>query len=572
MISLDTILAAALRYPEVAQPLRNALTSDLVVSSTKRRRVAEFACSFLEDHGQLPGDGDWELWLDGLPEDLRAGCKETLGKLGRVSLDGLTPSYVADRAVEELRKAAARTALYRQNQVGEENLTPEILAKLADEVQSVRPEGTVAGLTRALQDQGAVSLARLAEEEAAVADRSWDLAPYTAPGLITLLAAAPKAGKSTLMGHYAHAKVTGAPFLGQELDAAPVLLAAPDEAWVEIVRRQQWLGTPGEDLYVWVGPAPTVPAIARKAEEIGAGLVIVDTIGRVAGIQDENDNAAWINWWSKADPYIRGSSSSWCFVHHTRKGGGTHGEAIRGASALFGSVDIAISLHRHPEDFRQRIVRVEGSRLEWAEDLVIELSEDDREYRALGDYSPPASAADDQATIVHALLAEAEGLTANEIDEKLAEQEIEIPRSRLYKLLERLVETGQALRRGEGVRGDPYSWISDSSHSSRPPLREEREQSDTTPESEGKTGVTGTGIRLGDRNESPDRNESRDESDGAPGETNEDETNPGDDDKEETWGPPPEIRRRTLENLERRLEVAEARKRQRARQEDGKGE
>lgn len=82
MITLDTAIAFALREPTVMDHLGAALRDDLVNADPFKRRIVEFADDFLAAKRSLPGDGDWQMWLDSLPEGMiRDGTKEALNRL-----------------------------------------------------------------------------------------------------------------------------------------------------------------------------------------------------------------------------------------------------------------------------------------------------------------------------------------------------------------------------------------------------------------------------------------------------------------------------------------------------------
>jgi len=107
-------------------------------------------------------------------------------------------------------------------------------------------------------------------------------------------------------------------------------------------------------------------------------LVIIDTLSRHWGIEDENDNAKVER---VLDPIIalaRTTTAAFCLVHHTRKSGGTGGVAARGGGALAGAVDIVVELTRFAKSDTSSKRRLDCySR--WDETpskLVIELGDD----------------------------------------------------------------------------------------------------------------------------------------------------------------------------------------------------
>jgi hypothetical protein len=289
------------------------------------------------------------------------------------------------------------------------------------------------------------------------AEIEWDLKPLTAPGRLTLLCARPKLGKSTFTAHYVARKVLGGEFLGQPLEAAPVLwVSGPEESKYDIVRRFQELGVGNEQIWIYTGLSD-IHAIAAKAAEIGAQLVVLDTLGRITGIRGESDNQAWVLWSNEALPVIRESNAAWLGVHHARKAGGKDGEAIRGASALFGLVDIAVSLHQGP-GCNQRILAIDGTRFEKPEDLPLELV--DGEYR-VADFDTFGRGDSDAAVfrtrqVVRVL--DDQPATCPEIAARLSAHEIEIPQVSLYGYLNELTSEGLAVCAGRGVKGDPQRW------------------------------------------------------------------------------------------------------------------
>jgi predicted ATP-dependent serine protease len=288
---------------------------------------------------------------------------------------------------------------------------------------------------------------------------SSDWKPYTAKGRITLLSVAPKAGKSTLAAYYAVAKATGGVWLDQRLERGRVLWCGPDEHLGDIAARFKRLDAPADQIEVWVAPSPDPRAIADQAAEFGASLIVLDTLTRIAEIEDENDAAKWTTWFNSALPSIRDSDAGWLAIHHDRKSGGEHGEAIRGSSAIFASVDIAISLRRVKEENFRRILRIEGTRYESAEDAVIELREDGQ-YVRLGDPKKVRAGEDPDLANVMAILGTTPQ-TALEVENAVSAFYMidEAPgQSTIRRLLNKAVELGWARREGRGGPKDVFRW------------------------------------------------------------------------------------------------------------------
>ncbi len=190
---------------------------------------------------------------------------------------------------------------------------------------------------------------------------------YIIKGWSHLLAAPPKCGKTEL-------------------------LFACVQEWCRAGTTVHWLSE--EALAVWAvrlrrtGSLPNLqvtPALGARpgdllahARATEAEVVIVDTIRNLLRV-DELDNTAIAGVLGEWVTALQGRTV--IFVHHSRKGGGEHGEAIAGGFAFLGVVDRALEIRYDAHDRRRLLVG--ESRLLPVEPLVYELDADDR-LRALG--------------------------------------------------------------------------------------------------------------------------------------------------------------------------------------------
>src|SRR4029077_11922322 len=173
----------------------------------------------------------------------------------------------------------------------------------------------------------------------------WVIEDYLAEGSLTLLAGSPKLGKSTLAYDAIISVATGQPFLSREVTKGTVLLLGLEEHRRDIVAR--FRGSKEKDLpgrvKLLFAPLPyTEPllqAIERFIAREGVVLVVVDTIHAWWGLSDENDAAEVLRKVLPLLNTIRRTKAAWLGLAHTRKGGGEHGQEIRGSSALLGLVD-----------------------------------------------------------------------------------------------------------------------------------------------------------------------------------------------------------------------------------------
>lgn len=147
MITLDTVVALAIRHPQVMDGLGEALRSDLVLADPYKRRIVEFADTFLTTRRQLPGGGDWALWLEGLTEgNIRDGTREALGRLFAADVSGYNLEFFAEEALVHLRHAAVHVAKARLNEM-QQALDPDAFLAIAKKLDSVRAGG-LRGLAR----------------------------------------------------------------------------------------------------------------------------------------------------------------------------------------------------------------------------------------------------------------------------------------------------------------------------------------------------------------------------------------------------------------------------------------
>jgi hypothetical protein len=193
----------------------------------------------------------------------------------------------------------------------------------------------------------------------------------------------------------------------------------------------------------------------EKAQEIGAGVLFVDTLGQFAGIRGDGENSAG-EAHRAMQPLQEAAAKGLavCITRHERKGGGEVGESGRGSSAFGGAVDIILSIRRADGNVRPTVRVIESlSRFEETPDkLVVELTPDG--YTSLGDATAFAEQEAREA-ISEVLPAKAQhALTSGDLFDKLKEQEIK--RTSAQTALEALIHEGGVIRIGAGKRGDPY--------------------------------------------------------------------------------------------------------------------
>ena len=192
-----------------------------------------------------------------------------------------------------------------------------------------------------------------------------------------------------------------------------------------------------------------------EAQRIGAELLVVDTLPQFAGIEGDGENTS-----GRALDAVRplqeaaGAKGLGVLVtRHERKSGGEVGDSGRGSSAFAGAADIVMSLRR-PEGNANpnlRVIHSVGRFDETPDTLVVELTESG--YRALG--SEQALGVYRARTSLRDVLpsGEADALPLEDLVASTG-----IGRSSLQEALRAMVEEGETLRVGRGVKGDPVRY------------------------------------------------------------------------------------------------------------------
>jgi hypothetical protein len=275
-----------------------------------------------------------------------------------------------------------------------------------------------------------------------------------ARGVITLIGAHPKAGKTTLLIHACRA------WLQQNLrvvylseDSRPV--------WRERVKRFPELNALILNAISRAHPENW----ARAIRELEPDIVIVDTIRRFMPPKDENDSASVS---LALTPFVDLTQhlprTAIVLVHHTKKSLSPDGEItdIAGSHAFTAEVDAILLLAPVREHKRQRILTPLAGRL-WTlspEPLVLELSEDASDYRVVGtaeEVLPETHARSTKEKILQAIRALGKA-TAEEVFEHLRSSGEVVASSHVRNLLAELVHEGVVEREGDGKRGSPYTY------------------------------------------------------------------------------------------------------------------
>jgi hypothetical protein len=279
----------------------------------------------------------------------------------------------------------------------------------------------------------------------------WRWEAYAPEGGLILLAALPKAGKTTLAYHLVKAVASGLPFLGQPTQQAHVLILALEERRQDAANRLRKLGVT-ESVDIHCGPlkaATAIEAVAAFIREKGSGLIIIDTARRFWGVGDENDAALIGEAMAPILALARETGVTVLLLHHLRKSPGEEGSDISGSGDIFAHVDVALTLRRRGDgQANQRLLRAFSRYDETPDEIVIALEEG--EYNVLGRAGEVK--VKEQRDKVLAVLSN-EPLKADDV--AIA---AEMPTGTIRPILNTLYKEGVIARTGSGKRGDAYHY------------------------------------------------------------------------------------------------------------------
>lgn len=122
--------------------------------------------------------------------------------------------------------------------------------------------------------------------------------------------------------------------------------------------------------------------IAGRVAQGSESVVIIDTVRTLLDLEDESNNAEVARTCRKVAALCQAQSKTLILVHHTRKGGGEHGEGISGAGAFLGVVNVGIELLRNGAATNRRILRGWAHIFE-VPTLILE-RDDDGQIRVVG--------------------------------------------------------------------------------------------------------------------------------------------------------------------------------------------
>lgn len=389
-------------------------------------------------------------------DDTRGWILEELADLA--SLPGTTADlrYFADQirdlSIRRRAHASLRGACARLEDLNGDPTAPELAAIGSDLRDLAETASRPASASLTLRTVAELSSTSLSAVE-------WIVEGMAAVGEVSLLASAPKVGKTTFFYALLKALETGAEFCGLPTAATSAVILS-EEAGGLVLERCRDFNLSEHAFLVREDYDPSTPwpdlmqAAADEAIRRGAKLICVDTLARFTrlGRDAEKDSGA-MEEVIQAALVAAGRGLAVLLIHHHRKAEGSFGEQIRGSSAILGAVDTVIEMRRLDNQADStRTIELQGRHKETPTDpITVQLT--GGRYVRLG--SPAEVRGNRAKEKVVEVLTDAEApLTRDQICDAAGGRRADIGAA-VYKL----ATEGHIEKAGAGKKGCPFTYF-----------------------------------------------------------------------------------------------------------------
>ena len=216
---------------------------------------------------------------------------------------------------------------------------------------------------------------------------------YLYSGALHELDAKIKMGKTSLAYYMVGCMLQGKPFLGHETKKTAVVYLS-EERLPTIKEELMRLGlTVFPDLHILprhevqgIDWKDMEAVIEEKAREVGAGLIIVDTLSKWASLVEENESSADRDAMTPMEN-LAAKGFGMLVLRQNRKGGGELSDAARGHSAMSGTSDVILGLRKldsHKNNPNLRYLEAEGRFNNIIPQIITEWCPEDKEFKSRG--------------------------------------------------------------------------------------------------------------------------------------------------------------------------------------------
>lgn len=286
----------------------------------------------------------------------------------------------------------------------------------------------------------------LAEPEESIA-YVWD---KTLPcGGLSICAAKPKVGKSTLARNLAVAVTRGTEFFERSTSKGRVIYLCLEEKRAEVANHFRKMGASDEDIYVHTGPTPkeALNALNVVINEKKPLLVIIDPLSRFVRVHDYNSYGEVS---LALEPLLDLARANDCHIlvlHHSGKSERESGDAVLGSTGFFGGIDTLLEMKRRND------VRTLATIQRYGENIpeTVAHLEPETGIITAGNDMKALQSAECESKVIETLAKR--DLTESEIREAVGGNQTQTANA-----IRGLYARGLLNRSGTGKKGDPYLY------------------------------------------------------------------------------------------------------------------
>ena len=187
--------------------------------------------------------------------------------------------------------------------------------------------------------------------DAEEAELVWTVKGLLPTGGMSMLAARPKAGKSTLARCAMLAVARGMELLGRETVKGTVLALNLEDSMRKVRVHMNEIGAHRDDKILWFGPADMPHKATDRLDLLDAliakhkpALVVIDTAIHFLGLTETNDYGPVAMALHPLKNMARAADSHIMLLHHTNKGADNTGREIMGSTAFEAAPDTVMIL------------------------------------------------------------------------------------------------------------------------------------------------------------------------------------------------------------------------------------
>lgn len=286
-------------------------------------------------------------------------------------------------------------------------------------------------------------------------DTDWILRDFLAPGEVTGIVGREKEGKTTFLYAMLAAIEKGQMFMGRTTQKTRAVIASEEPAQI-VLEKARRFGIrearilPRHTMHRLQGFPGRLRACVQEANKHNAGILMLDSFAKVAGLTGEQENqAGTIQEAFDQIHEIVPEDIATALVHHASKSEKTGTHITRGSTAWAGAVDTFIAFTKPQRSSAVRRLEWTGRHAEYPQPALIELKRDQYLITNLDPQDAPRIK-DAAEKIAHLLGPQADGMTRTDLIRSSG-----IPDRTLREALDFLQAYQRVTASGAGKRGSP---------------------------------------------------------------------------------------------------------------------